>query len=112
MCLDADKWDINFIIRSINVTHDEFIRFLGDHGRNHLYQLRTAKWSPPPQDSIKLNVDGSFLQDSRRMGVGGVFRNSSTDFLGGFNGFVGRGDSLEAEMLAVLNGLEFAWMKG
>ncbi|KAJ1395438.1 Ribonuclease H domain [Sesbania bispinosa] len=81
-------------------------------GGNHLYQLRTAKWSPPPQDSVKLNVNGSFLQDSRRMGVGGVFQNSSTDCLGGFNGFVGRGDSLEEELLAVLNGLEFAWMKG
>jgi len=29
-------------------------------------------WKPPPKGLIKLNVDGTFLEDSFRLGAGGV----------------------------------------
>ncbi|KAJ1381872.1 Ribonuclease H domain [Sesbania bispinosa] len=112
MCLDATKWDINYVLRSITATSDDFIRFLGAHGGSQLVQYRLSHWNPPPHHVVKLNVDGSYFQDCHRMGVGGVFRTSSCLCLGGFQGFVGPGDCFEAELLAVLVGLQFAWMKG
>ncbi|KAJ1376805.1 Ribonuclease H-like superfamily [Sesbania bispinosa] len=74
--------------------------------------LRRAYWSPPPLDVIKGNVDGSFFPDSKRMGVGGLFRDNNKQWLGGFSGYVGCGNPLEAELLAVLSALQFAWSQG
>ncbi|KAJ1399723.1 Ribonuclease H domain [Sesbania bispinosa] len=81
-------------------------------GGNHLVHHRISHWNPPPQDIVKLNVDGSYFQDCQRMGVGGIFRTSACVCLGGFQGFAGVGDSFEAKLLALLSGLQFAWMKG
>ncbi|KAJ1382564.1 Ribonuclease H-like superfamily [Sesbania bispinosa] len=43
------------------------------------------------------------------MGVGGLFRDRSKQWLGGFSGTVGCKNSLEAEMLVVISVLRFAW---
>ncbi|KAJ1389284.1 Ribonuclease H domain [Sesbania bispinosa] len=112
MCLDDNKWDISFVMRSINLTHDEILLFLGAQGNQPLNAFRLVHWSPPSQDTIKINVDGSCLLDSYSMGVGGVVRNSSKTCLGDFFGFVGIGDAFEAELRAVLEGLHFALGKG
>ncbi|KAJ1385829.1 Ribonuclease H domain [Sesbania bispinosa] len=69
-------------------------------------------WQPPPPGSSKLNVDGSHIPSSRRMGVGGVLRDANKNWISGFSGFQGIGTVVEAEFLAVLTGLEFAWQKG
>ncbi|KAJ1402686.1 Ribonuclease H domain [Sesbania bispinosa] len=74
--------------------------------------LQRAYWSPPPHDVIKGNVDGSFFPDSKRMRVGGLFRDNNKQWLGGFSGYVGCGNALEAELLAVLSALQFAWSQG
>lgn len=34
-----------------------------------------CSWMPPSTGSIKINADGSFLVDTRRSGIGGIFRN-------------------------------------
>ncbi|KAJ1408473.1 Ribonuclease H-like superfamily [Sesbania bispinosa] len=46
------------------------------------------------------------------MGVGGLVRGRDKKWLSGFMGFVGLGSPLEAELLAVLAALKFAWDKG
>ncbi|KAJ1435906.1 putative ribonuclease H protein [Sesbania bispinosa] len=55
--LNDVKWTIDFVIRSINQTHDEFLAFLGPQGNRQLIPLRLTKWSPPPCGVIKINVD-------------------------------------------------------
>ncbi|KAJ1412785.1 putative ribonuclease H-like domain-containing protein [Sesbania bispinosa] len=54
-------------------------------------QLSALWWSPPPKDFAKLNVDGSFIFGSCRMGVGGLIRDSKGDWLWGFSGSLGQG---------------------
>lgn len=65
------------------------------------------KWLPPPRQ-FKLNFDGSFNQLSISAGIGVIIR----DLLGNmFSAFAGRVKSmhpLEAELLALENGLKSA----
>ncbi|KAJ1407193.1 Ribonuclease H-like superfamily [Sesbania bispinosa] len=70
--LDDKKWKIDFVMRFINLAHDEFLLLLGPQGRSDLSNLRLVYWSPPPIDVIKINVDGSCLLESLRIGVGGL----------------------------------------
>ena len=43
-------------------------------------------WHPSSLDCAVLNVDGSFLVDSSRVGFGGVLRNENGSSIMGFNG--------------------------
>jgi hypothetical protein len=36
-----------------------------------------SKWAPPTQDVLKINIDGSFMQDSGQGGWGFVIRDAS-----------------------------------
>ncbi|KAJ1393391.1 Ribonuclease H domain [Sesbania bispinosa] len=69
-------------------------------------------WSHPPADFSKLNVDGSYFLRSRMMGIGGFLPDSFCNWLWGFSGSVGQGNSLLAVLLALKQGLEIAWEKG
>ncbi|XP_057443013.1 uncharacterized protein LOC130734560 [Lotus japonicus] len=66
----------------------------------------------PSPCTVKLNTNGSFHEDRRRMGYGGVVRKSSgnwvTRFLAGASG----GDALMAELLALRYGLQLVWESG
>ncbi|XP_068337725.1 uncharacterized protein [Pyrus communis] len=42
------------------------------------------RWSPPLAGWVKINVDGSFLSRSNMGGVGGVFRDKTGSYAGGF----------------------------
>ncbi|KAJ1406818.1 Ribonuclease H domain [Sesbania bispinosa] len=66
-------------------------------------------WSCPPAGFSKLNVDGSFNPVSRAMGIGGVLRESDGNWLWGFSDHRAYGSVLEAELLAIQVGLQFAW---
>ncbi|KAJ1400875.1 Ribonuclease H domain [Sesbania bispinosa] len=103
---------MEFVLRKINLENDDFLRFLGPQGNQMMVCFQIALWVPPPLHSIKLNVDGSFNPVSRRMGVGGLFRNDHSCWVAGFTSFIGLGDSVEAEFLTVRFGLQFAWDKG
>ncbi|KAJ1414180.1 Ribonuclease H-like superfamily [Sesbania bispinosa] len=109
MCLDTTKWRLEYIIRDINLTHDDFIRFLGPRSRSLVDNFREVLWVLPSADWVKVNVDGSFFPDSLRMGVGGIIRDAEGNWVSGFSGFIGVGDSLEAEFEACRFELEVAW---
>lgn len=68
--------------------------------------LRRCKWIPPSPEAIALNVDGSMINHS--MAVGGVFRDRDGCVLGAYAGPVGRGSSLQAEILGLHHGLQLA----
>jgi len=56
---------------------------------------------PPPKGLITLNVDGSFLEDSFRLGAGGVLRGYDGNWITGFTHFENGGDALLAELRVI-----------
>lgn len=63
-------------------------------------------WIPPPHDFVKLNFDGSSLGNPGPSGIGGVIRDEQGNLLAMYSGPVGVGDSLRAEILAALEGVQ------
>ncbi|OIT27419.1 putative ribonuclease h protein, partial [Nicotiana attenuata] len=65
-------------------------------------------WHPPKPGMYKLNIDGAFDPNTHRGGVGGVFRYSIGDWLGGYCKPLYFTNVLQAELLALYYGLSFA----
>ncbi|XVF73337.1 hypothetical protein PTKIN_Ptkin12aG0193300 [Pterospermum kingtungense] len=63
-------------------------------------------WSPPPEDSIKINVDGSSLGKPGHAGIGGVLRDHTGAELCCFSKYAGVVDSNIAELLAIREAVE------
>lgn len=61
-----------------------------------IVQLSQA-WDPPPARKAKLNVDCSRLSTAGNIGVGGVLRDNSGDWLG-FSISLGKGQLVDAEI--------------
>lgn len=64
---------------------------------------------PPFEHQVALNIDGRSYGNSGRVGYGGLIRDHTGLWLLGFSGHVDFADILEAELLAILNGLMIAW---
>ncbi|XP_077233342.1 uncharacterized protein LOC143875615 [Tasmannia lanceolata] len=62
-------------------------------------------WSPPSPGSLKLNFDGSSIDNPGAAGVGGLCRNHKGEVLWAYSGPIGLADSNEAEVRAVHSGL-------
>ncbi|KAL4333466.1 hypothetical protein GQ457_07G012960 [Hibiscus cannabinus] len=75
-------------------------------------RLRTSTWSKPRVGWVKLNVEASVSTIDRSAGVGGVFRDNQGKWLFGFTRFVGRCETLLAELWAIHDGLLHAWELG
>jgi ribonuclease HI len=63
-------------------------------------------WLPPSEGFIKLNIDGSAFGTPSCGAIGGVFRNSHAQFLGGFSQNIGHATCLEAELCAAMYAIE------
>lgn len=63
-------------------------------------------WKPPDTFWFKLNCDGSMLNSL--MGACGCLRDASCNWLVGISKFIGIGDTLQAELWAILLGLKLA----
>jgi len=61
--------------RKTFLLHDESISYYPNLGLDPNSSRLLAHWIPPPKGTLKLNVDGSFLEDFGCLGVGGVVRN-------------------------------------
>ena len=59
---------------------------------------------------MKVNTDGAF-KGSGTAGCGGVFRNSRGLFLGAFASPVAFASSIAAEILAVIEAIQLAWVR-
>lgn len=64
---------------------------------------------PPPSDSVKLNVDGSFLESSNSIGAGGLIYSATGDWIVGFSSCEGDGDTFLAGLLPIKHSLLLAW---
>jgi len=66
---------------------------------------------PPPEGTLKLNNDGSFLEDFGCLGAGGVVRNHDGDWIAGLSHYEIGGDVLLAELRAIQICLDFCSKK-
>lgn len=66
---------------------------------------RWVAWLRPPIGCVKLNVDGSSLGNPGLSGAGAVFRDSGGSILCAFSWFLGSRTNMEAEAMALLEGL-------
>lgn len=69
-------------------------------------ERRLISWSYPAAGKIKLNTDGSVKEECGRYGYGRVIRDDKGQWLGGYYGKLNQCNSLEAELHAILVGLE------
>ncbi|XP_020420319.1 uncharacterized protein LOC109949327 [Prunus persica] len=67
-----------------------------------------CSWEPPPMGFVKVNIDGSWQSNGRKVGVGVVIRNSVGEFLGGLAASRVGHSALEVEAEAAVMGLELA----
>ncbi|KAK0575735.1 hypothetical protein LWI29_006099 [Acer saccharum] len=58
-------------------------------------------WIPPYNDSLKFNVDGSFIRRNERAGIGGVLRDAKGVVLCSFSAGVEAADATAVELLAI-----------
>jgi hypothetical protein len=68
-------------------------------------------WESPPPSWIKVNTDGSF-SSSNRAGYGAIFRSETSSFIGAFSCKVTVNSAIEAELLAVIEAIWVARLKG
>ncbi|XP_028786509.1 uncharacterized protein LOC114742412 [Neltuma alba] len=80
----------------------------GSNLNGHRVTVQGIKWSPPPPGWVKLNVDGAF-STLHGAGCGGILRNHVGSFISGFMFHPNDGDSLAAELWALVCGLKMTW---
>ncbi|CAL9013279.1 unnamed protein product [Prunus brigantina] len=66
------------------------------------------RWIPPPQATLKLNVDASWDKKTLFTGLGAVIRDENGAFIRGAGKFRLASSPIEAEAFAALHGLEVA----
>ena len=99
-------------MRKTFLLHDECISYYPNPDLDPHSSCLLAHWIPPSEGTLKLNTDGSFLEDFGCLGVGGVVHNHNGDWIAGFSHYESRGDALLAELRAIQIGLGFCRKKG
>ncbi|KAL6214491.1 hypothetical protein ACLB2K_013925 [Fragaria x ananassa] len=79
---------------------------------NCLSAPRIVLWHPPLIPWLKLNTDGFSKGNPGLAGCGGVFRDSFGRFIGGYCQSLGAQTPFFAELMAVILGVEFAFLFG
>ncbi|XP_019255205.1 PREDICTED: uncharacterized protein LOC109233797 [Nicotiana attenuata] len=65
----------------------------------------------PPSPNYKLNIDGSYDPLTHKGGIGGVIRNHQGHWIFGYSKPLYNTTVLQAELLALLHGLQLATAK-
>lgn len=112
MIFEEQPWHLREVIKKVYVSHDEFLDHFPNQGLDIASARLTTRWSPPPVGMVKINVDGSFLEDIPRIGAGGILRDHSGEWLAGFSYSQDGGDALLAELIAIHMGLELCHARG
>ncbi|KAJ1383403.1 Ribonuclease H-like superfamily [Sesbania bispinosa] len=69
-----------------------------------------VSWIAPINDQVALNVDDSVIINPRIGGFGGLIRDCHGDWHCGFHGHVNHCDNIKDELLALLYGLQLAFL--
>ncbi|KAL4286983.1 hypothetical protein AHAS_Ahas19G0140700 [Arachis hypogaea] len=83
---------------------------LTPQGRRHR-KVHVA-WSYPPENWIKLNMDGAASTNPNAGGCGGVIRNEQGRWVAGFMANLGCCSAFRAEMWGIYHGLKIVWDLG
>ncbi|XVF60880.1 hypothetical protein PTKIN_Ptkin08bG0083900 [Pterospermum kingtungense] len=67
-----------------------------------MYITRYLRWIPPEKDWVKLNTDGYSKTIRERAAYGGLFRDQSGNWLGGFMANLGREQNCVVDHLALM----------
>jgi hypothetical protein len=79
------------------------------HRTNRNRSNNNESWKPPPQNSLKLNVDAHRLAGDGRWALGLILRMEDGKLVGARTKFVyGVGDAIEAEALGLDEAIEFS----
>jgi ribonuclease HI len=95
-------------IRNILSFAAEFFCLMGDTANSKTASSIAVKWLPPTLGRAKLNTDGSSLGNPGIAGGGGVIRDSCGLWVGGFSRTIGHTTSVQAELRALLDGMQLA----
>ncbi|GAU17935.1 hypothetical protein TSUD_330600 [Trifolium subterraneum] len=71
--------------------------------------LREVCWQPPGADWLKCNIDGASNGNPGLSSCGGIFRNSSSDFVYGFAEHLGVATSFYAELCGAMRAIDLAF---
>ncbi|CAL2267138.1 unnamed protein product [Prunus armeniaca] len=82
------------------------VAILSERNVAHLY------WMAPLPGGCKVNTDGSRINSSSLIGVGGLLRDSCGNWIKGFFVNLGHGSIIEAELWGIFYGLKMAWDAG
>lgn len=74
--------------------------------------IKEVIWNPPVLNWTKCNTDGAALGNPGLAACGGLFRNSSSVFIGGFAVNLGITTALCSELIAAMLAIEIAHKKG
>ncbi|KAF7826704.1 non-LTR retroelement reverse transcriptase-like [Senna tora] len=96
----------------VNIYLNNVNQALNINATGNQLQLKDYIWHPPPNDVIKVNVDGSFLANNLAMSCGGVARDCYGNWLYGYSKSLGKGCSAYAELWSIYFGLSTAWDRG
>ncbi|KAJ1393932.1 Ribonuclease H-like superfamily [Sesbania bispinosa] len=115
LCEDVVFWLKRNVIGPNSILFLSTIWWIWRWRNNFIFSL--DRWdisivSVPPEGTAKLNVDGSFLRDSRSISTGCVLGDARGDWVYGFSCKEGNGSILEAELLVARRGLDMAWNRG
>ncbi|CAL8994691.1 unnamed protein product [Prunus brigantina] len=72
---------------------------------NNILNVLPASWNAPSGDFVKINVDGGWIGDTLKGGVGVVIRNTDGQFVGGLAGPICCDSALAAEAHSAIKGL-------
>uniref|UniRef100_A0A2N9F8F6 RNase H type-1 domain-containing protein n=1 Tax=Fagus sylvatica TaxID=28930 RepID=A0A2N9F8F6_FAGSY len=95
-------------IRNILSFASEFFCLMGDKSNSKFVSSIAVKWVPPTLGRAKLNTDGSSLGNPGVAGGGGVIRDSCGTWVRGFSRTIGHTTSVQAELRALLDGMQLA----
>ncbi|KAK6914623.1 Ribonuclease H domain [Dillenia turbinata] len=102
--MQVARWIMNFS-REIRAA-------ISKHSLNCAPREKWVAWLPPAHNNIKLNTDGSVLQQNGHAATGGLVRNSKGEWIAGFSINVGICSVFEVELWGVKEGLRLACRKG
>lgn len=71
-----------------------------------------VRWIPPPQNFVKMNVDGAAKISTGAAAAAGVCRNTKGEWIFGFSEKLENKTAYQAELYAIWKGLQLVWSKG
>ncbi|CAL9021082.1 unnamed protein product, partial [Prunus brigantina] len=103
------KWEGRMIICAAVL---DWVKASSGNCRNVPRTQVMLRWEPPGSGWVKLNVDGTCMTASGKIGAGGVIRDCVGEWCAGFAVNLGKGRILDAEIWGLFFGLRLAVAKG